>query len=187
MFCSKCGKEITGGNKFCAGCGTPVEAESTVNEETVQTSEPVYAQMCTPTSPVIVVKKSKKPIIIGIAAGILALIIVIVSAFLISGNMGKKKLQKELLKDWERVENSGKTYYTLVLDFDDDEIDYLFDSTYVDKEIASYDYKVVSSDEIYVEELRKTIKIKFNKDKTMMTFTPALTSTEKSENWFNLD
>ena len=27
MFCRQCGKEISSGSKFCAGCGTPVTAE----------------------------------------------------------------------------------------------------------------------------------------------------------------
>ena len=34
MFCTKCGKEINPGAKFCAGCGTPVEANSTTNNQT---------------------------------------------------------------------------------------------------------------------------------------------------------
>ncbi|MDE7114752.1 MAG: hypothetical protein K2O57_11360, partial [Acetatifactor sp.] len=56
--------------------------------------------------------------------------------------------------------------------------------------VANYDYKVVNKNTIKV--LRygnkwETITVEFNKDKTMMTVRPALTSVDSVEYWFNLD
>lgn len=45
-FCTKCGRELTAGNKFCPGCGAPVPAD-TVNQGTVPTQGgmPAYSEM----------------------------------------------------------------------------------------------------------------------------------------------
>ncbi len=210
MFCSQCGKEMENTNSFCPYCGQPVaEAQPAPAYENTQMPNeyPQSAPQETPAqypqgqpSPYQQVnyvpqyttqpapKKSNKGLILAIVLPCVAVFIVI--AILLSSFIGKgsekAQLQKQLLRDWSRVESNDGTYYTLRLDFDDDEIEYIFDSTYVDRTIATYEYEVVSGDTIRVEGFG-TVKIKFNDDKTMMTFTPSITDTQSSENWFNFD
>lgn len=199
MFCSKCGKEIIEGVRFCAFCGQPVENNAPIQSETllndVPTDEinqepvaPVYTQPVY-AAPAPVKTGPSKPLIITIiciAAAIIIAVIGIVASSIIKG-LGKGDLEKQLLRDWSRVEKTGSSsYYTLVLDFDEDEIEYSFDGTYVDDIISDYDYEIISKDTILVNGY-KEIKIEFNDEKTMMTFTPALTSTDSSENWFNFN
>ena len=73
------------------------------------------------------------------------------------------------------------------LDFSKDKIEYNFISGYswLNSTIADYDYKIISPSKIKIK--GKTYKIEFNEDKTMMTITPALTSADSSEDWFNVD
>lgn len=40
MFCSKCGKEIQAGIKFCPGCGNPVEITSNPDNGQAETNQP---------------------------------------------------------------------------------------------------------------------------------------------------
>ena len=193
MFCSKCGKEIPEGSNFCSSCGQPIGnniIEEPVKVETlndVPTNEaPVYAA---PVYTAPVKKSSSKAAVITIiciaAVIIIGAIAVLARSILL--NFGKGDLQKQLLRDWSRVEKSGgSSYYTLVLDFDEDEIEYSFDGTYVNDVISDYDYEIISKDTILVNGY-KEIKIEFNDEKTMMTFTPALTSADSSENWFNFN
>ena len=102
-----------------------------------------------------------------------------------SGSSGTTALKNELLRDWQRVESNDGTYYTLVLDFSTSDIDYNFKSTYVNETIKTYTYTVIGSNKIMVNGNTYTIKV--NDAKTMMTITPALTSTDSSENWFNFN
>lgn len=210
MFCSKCGKEIENTSSFCPFCGQPAAAAQpapTYENAQMPNEYPRSAPQETPAqypqgqpapyqqvnyvpqyTPQPAPKKSNKGLILAIVLPCVAVFIVIailLSSFISKGNE-KAQLQEQLLRDWSRVESNDGTYYTLRLDFDDDEIEYIFDSTYVDRTIATYDYEVVSGDTIKVEGFG-TVKIKFNDDKTMMTFTPSITDTEASENWFNFD
>ncbi|MBE6729321.1 MAG: zinc ribbon domain-containing protein [Ruminococcaceae bacterium] len=187
MFCSKCGKSISENVNFCHSCGQAVpslskaeEQTATLNDVPIENTEPVYAipVYATPVKP-----KNSKPLIIGIIAAACTIIIAVV-AILASSLFGSISLRKQLLRDWQRVENSSSTYYTLKLDFDDNEIEYIFDGNYVDDEIATYRYEVVGKNKIKING-SKIITVEFNDEKTMMTFTPALTSTDSSENWFN--
>jgi hypothetical protein len=49
------------------------------------------------------------------------------------------------------------------------------------------DYKIITPNKIKVDSSGKVYTLEFNKDKTMMTITPALTSIFDSECWYNLN
>lgn len=196
MFCSQCGKEMDNTNAFCPNCGhpvananpTPAEPQQAPNAYTENAPQEATVQYSYIPQPVESQKKSKKGLILAIVIPCAAVftIIVILFASLIGNFGGKAELHEKLLRDWSRVESNDGTYYTLILDFDEDEIEYNFDSTYVDRTIATYDYEVISGDTIRVEGFGE-VKVKFNDDETMMTFTPSITDTEPSQNWFNFD
>lgn len=216
MFCSKCGKEIDNSNAFCPYCGQPAATQPAVTqpitvqpavtqppmEEPPQTAPqqafqnapvqqpmPGYVPQYAPQyAPQPAPEKSKKGLILAIVlpcAAVFTVIIVLLASFIIKSSE-KAELQEKLLRDWSRVEYNDGVYYTLILDFSEDEIEYNFDSTYIDRQIATYEYEVISGDTIEVENFGE-IKITFNDDETMMTFTPSLTDTEYSQNWFDLD
>lgn len=162
MYCSKCGNKIEKESTFCGKCGKALNKNKTTKKLNFSFVK-------------------NKLFIIPCMVVIVAIII-----FLIIFNMGKSNLSSNLLRDWTRVEtgDSGSTY-ELELDFSKDKIEYNFISGYswLNSTIADYEYKVISPSKIKIKD--KTYKIEFNDDKTMMTITPALTSTDDSENWFN--
>ncbi len=55
MFCLNCGKVIPDGAKFCAACGTPIQAEGENAPEAIKISEPVVtpAEPVVPAAPVV--------------------------------------------------------------------------------------------------------------------------------------
>ncbi len=191
MFCKKCGKSIADNNKFCVYCGEKVTGVTT---ETFQQNQPVQtalggAQFVQPV-PNYQVNSRKSPVWIPIVivSAVLVVVIAMLSVFFITAQAGKANLKKELLRDWSNVEkSSGSSYYTLRLDFSDDEIEYTFESQYINRTIATYDYEIVSKDTIKIENRNEEYTIEFNDNKTMMTITPALTSTDSKEYWFNFD
>ncbi len=97
MFCKNCGKELSDSAKFCNGCGTPTDAQPSV-QPPVQPQEPQpqqytqtqqynqpqqYAQTQQYAQPQSAPKKkkSKAGLIIGIIAGVIFTIIVLVAVF----------------------------------------------------------------------------------------------------------
>lgn len=111
------------------------------------------------------------------------IVIIIVLVYSIVFNIGKSNLSNELIKDWSSVETGDSgTLYNVELEFSKDKIDYNFISSYafLNNTFKTFEYKVVSPSKIK----DKTYKIEFNEDKTMMTITPALTSTDDSEDWY---
>ena len=127
------------------------------------------------------VKKGKKKIIAIIAS---CMVVVLVACFIING-IAKTNLKKELMRDWENVEGSSGSYYTLKLDFSEDKIKYIFDSYYIYDTIATYKYTVISGNKFKIDGEDTVYSVEFNKDKTMMTIRPALTSSDSVEYWFN--
>ncbi len=165
MYCKKCGAELPNDSTFCINCGGKLDNVANPTSINVQNKT----------------KKNKKTIF-----SIVLVVAIICGIFVAYNEIGKANLKKNLKKEWSRIES----YITLVLDFDDDEIDYNFESgiAWLDSTIATYDYKVISSNKIKVKHkgynYETTVTIEFNDDKTMMTMTPAITSTDSSENWF---
>lgn len=92
-------------------------------------------------------------------------------------------------RNWERIEQSenGDSYYRLQLDFSDNDVDYNFKSFYLSEKISTYDYQILNGKTIIFTSdygYEQEIIVTFNDEETMMTFTPALTSSENEENWF---
>lgn len=163
MFCSNCGTHLSDDSDFCSNCGASVLKENS--------SQPAL-------------RKNKKTKLIVIVA---LCLVVSLCVGVISNQVGKSNLKKQLLRDWERVESNEGTYYTLKLDFSEDKIVYKFDSFYYDTTISTYNYTIISKNEFQIDGRSAVYRVKFNEKKTMMTITPALTSTDSSENWFNFD
>ncbi len=185
MFCTKCGKELPEENLFCTGCGAKVggeETEAAPAETLAATTAEETAEMATemPVEAPVVKSKKKGKAIIAVVIGI----VVILCAWLAISLIGKASLHKQLMRDWERTESTDGLYYTLQLDFSEDEIGYNFDSLYYDDQLATFNYQVVSGNKFKIDGRDDVFKVEFNDDKTMMTITPALTSTDASENWF---
>lgn len=163
MYCSKCGNKIDKGSTFCGKCGKPINNETNNNSKGSKLS----------------ILKRKQIIIPFI------IVIIIVLVYGIVFNIGKSNLSNELIKDWSRVETGDSgNLYKVELDFSKDKIDYNFISSYafLNSTLTTFEYKVVSPSKIKIKD--KTYKIEFNEDKTMMTITPALTSTDDSEDWY---
>lgn len=212
MICPKCNNEIPDAAKFCSFCGAPVETtveeniqtpamenaveeniqNSFENQQQFQQGNPEILQNSFVNQPVTPIppQKKKVPAIVFVLIPLIFIggIVFVISTIL--GFVGKANLHNQLQRDWSRTEHSDSSYYTLVLDFDEDTIEYNFDSTYdwIDTTIATYKYKVISSNKIEITRdsgITSVIEIEFNDDKDMLTMTPALTSVDSSENWFN--
>lgn len=189
MFCPKCGELISDGSVFCSKCGERIISGMAAEEnETVFSNGGdtvvVGAVIDEKASSLVIHSKKKKSIIIAITT-----VVIIAVAILVIQAVGKSNLKKQLLRDWSTVEVSDGSYYTLELDFSENEIEYNFGSAYswLNSTISTMEYKVISPSKIKVLDYDRVIEIEFNDDKTMMTCTPAITSTDISETWFNLD
>lgn len=96
-----------------------------------------------------------------------------------------------MTREWQRVEGENGTYIICVLDFSEDEIEYRLETGYswLDTTVDTYDYKVVSGNiikvNIYGDEW-ETVTVEFSGDKDMITVSPALTSVDDEEVWFDL-
>jgi uncharacterized membrane protein YvbJ len=183
MQCPYCAKTIPNDSTFCSECGVRIES---VTEESPIIFDHAASTISNKKTGYFHLLKSKKVIIPIIACIALFLCLATLNEY------GKANLKKELLRDWLNIitEDNG-TIYKLVLEFSEDKFDYNFESaiSWLDTTIATYDYKVVSPDKIVIAEsgYEREITIKFNDEKSIMTVTPAITSTESSEDWYNLD
>ncbi len=85
--------------------------------------------------------------------------------------------------EWSRVESESGSYYELVLDIEDGEIKYRFESWLLDSTISTFDYTIIGPGMIIVD--NKWNEIVFVKiDGDMMTIEPSLTSGDSKEYWF---
>lgn len=166
MYCSKCGTQLPEDSDFCTNCGSKILKETTVVQPKTQTK---------------MTGRKKTVAIIAVC------LVAVLGVWVLINEIGKANLKKELMRDWETVEVDGGSYYSLELDFSDDEIEYNFESFYIDDTIATYKYTVISGNQFKVDGRDTVYTVEFNDDKTMMTITPALTSTDASEYWFHFD
>ncbi len=179
MFCLKCGEVISDDSKGCSVCNASV-LESDNGEQAV-----VYASQGAKDldKEKNIIKRKLSPKIIGIIAGVIILAIIGLSV----NGFQKSALRKELLRGWLDTENS----IIKVLDFSEDKVEYRLETGYswMDTTVAKYDYKIISGNKIKIKRFGKyeTFTIEFNDEKSMLTISPAITSTEKDEKWFNLD
>lgn len=164
-ICLKCGEKLPDDSSYCVKCGTKIE-DNQLNKKTKK------------------IPKKK----IGIAIGIVLMIIMV--GFIINA-VQASNLKKELMRDWQNIEGEDGSYILCILDFSEDKIKYRIETGYswMDTTIGTYEYKVVNGNTIKVKQYGEweKVTVKFNDDKTMMTVTPALTSVDEKEQWFNLD
>lgn len=187
MFCLKCGELIEDKNAFCPKCGEKTcKNNTTTGKEKATVIVPTVVYTENPKN--VILQKSSEYIgkkLIGIVTAVLVFVVIILVILF----MGKANLKKQLLRDWFTVESDNGSYYTLELDFSDDVIEYNFESAYswLNTQISTVEYKIVSGNKIKILDYNQIVEIKFNDDKTMMTCTPAITSTDLTEFWFNND
>lgn len=178
--CPRCGQILPGNARFCAECGMQL-GEAPWNNQAFSPAPP----QTVPQQRSFLQRHGKK---IGIAVAVIAAVLITVFAV---NAIQASNLKKQLQRGWSRVEGDDGVYIECILDFSDDEITYRLEPGYrwMDMTVATYDYKVISGNKIKV--LRygdwETVKVEFNKDKTMMTVTPALTSADREECWFRVD
>jgi hypothetical protein len=206
MFCEKCGTQLEDGKTVCPQCGFDagsVKKHSEAAEgaavgaaasEASKEEQKTAAEATAPAGDAVafgegVPVQVKKPLFKKLAFIIpVCIVLVAAIAFCAYWFGGKAALKKQLLKDWYYAdETSYGTSYMLELDFSDDSVEYNFVSVYITQTIATLDYKVFAPNKKSYGPYDRVITISFNSDKTMMTFTPAMTSTDSSEYWFNLD
>ena len=81
MYCPKCGKEIPDGSKFCTSCGSAVNTENTVHQDT-NVPPPIYNNTpinnLSPAQEILNKSSKFKKKYVGIAVAVVAVIIVIV-------------------------------------------------------------------------------------------------------------
>lgn len=87
---------------------------------------------------------------------------------------------KEFEDEWSRVESDGGSYYELVLEIDDGEIEYYFDSWLLDSKIATFEYTIMGPGMVVID--GQIINVKMEDDS--MKLSPAITSPDKYEYWF---
>lgn len=177
MFCMKCGEAIPDGSGSCPKCGFNLNMES--NDQAV-----IYAfQEETLDSGNTPAKKRSRTLKIAVAAiaSVLILFIGISAA-------GRAILKKQLVKEWYDMEGS----LIKVLDIDDKEIEYRVETGYkwMDETLSTYEWKVVSGNKIKIKiagNIYKIFVVKLDKNKNVMTLTPALTSLDEKEIWIHID
>lgn len=94
-----------------------------------------------------------------------------------------------MTNNWERPEmtDSGSSTYYLKLDFSNNMVDCKFDSVFISEELSTYSYEILDGETILFTSdygNDQEITVTFNEDQTMMTFNPALISSDFVENWY---
>lgn len=180
MFCIKCGEAIPDGSVMCPKCGANINED--VSEQAVvyasQKSEDITSDNTT-----IQQKQSPKK-----AVGIIIACLCVVAVFLVVSSIGKANLKKTLVKEWYALDGS----IIKVLDIEDDELEYRLETgiSWLDSSLGTFDWKVSSGNQIKVNRYGdeyETYTIELNDDKTVLTISPAFTSTDESETWYYID
>ncbi len=208
MYCSKCGALLNDTDIFCSVCGTKIEGEiveQSVNQQStpvanVDEAVPFTAPVGIGTenqvpypSPVVPTVQTKKKFPFAVVIPIVIfLAVAVVAAIFITNSVGKNSLHDELMRDWSRTEVDNDSYFTLELDFSEDECEYKFESYFFDETLSTFDYEIVSPDTVIFyydgnHSNGKEVTIEFDDEKEMMTMTPAITSTDSCEYWYNFD
>ena len=180
MFCIKCGEVTLDDSKLCSVCNKSVGEVDDSEQAVVYASQSVKDSV--PKKKIIKKKPSPK------ITGFITITIILAIIGLTVNEVQKSNLRKELLRGWVDVDDS----ILKVLDFSDDKVEYRLETSYswMDTTVGTYDYKVVSGNKIKIKmfgDNYETYTIEFNDEKSMLTVTPAITSTDKEEDWFNFD
>ncbi|WP_031555494.1 zinc ribbon domain-containing protein [Lachnospira multipara] len=182
-FCSKCGEVIPDDSVTCPKCGIVIK-EQEEHAVIYASQEKNSAETVITNNKKKINKKTKIAIFVIIGIALLSVI-----TFFSINEIGKASLKKQLLRDWMDIDDS---LVKKVLDFSDDKVEYRLETVYsiYNSSLGTFEYKVISKDKIKIkltDDKYITYTIKFNDDKSMMKVTPAITSTDPEEQWFNLD
>lgn len=166
--CTNCGEKLPDDSAFCTNCGAKIDESEKMKVK--------YNFL----------KKYRYKMIIGIC-GIIGMLVI----WFIVNSIQISNLKKELLRDWYKVEGEESSAILCVLDFSDKEVEYRLETGYswLDTSIANYEYKVISKNKVKIKQYGKwkTITVKFNDDKSVMSVSPAITSNDYTEIWVNTD
>ncbi len=171
--CFHCGEKLPSDSVFCVKCGIKVDGTAQSNEAPVK-------------APNFFAKNKKK-----VGMGVIGVVAVLLVLFIVN-TVQASNLKKELMRDWQTVEGEDGVYILRVLDFSEDEIEYKLETAYawLNRNVATYEYKVIRGSKMKVKiygDNWETVTVEFNDDKTMMTVSPALTSGDAEERWYNFD
>lgn len=160
MICEKCGVILPDGLEYCTNCGALLDIE----EEESRSLKP---------------NKFFK-----ILFSIILIALVSFGAYKVTGHIRMNMFHDNMICRWRRYSEDG-----IVSEFNISEstIEYVVEYGSARKTLAIFDYDVVSPDEIIVSDRFEVYKVKFNKDKSKMTITPAITCNKSSEDWFYLE
>jgi len=198
MFCKNCGNQIDDTAAFCPNCGTKNEGTAAPEAPAYEApaapapEAPAYEAPVAPEAPAPKKKGFKKwllAIIIPAAVIVIALILILCFA-----GGGKGQLQDELMEGgtWIRADEE---YDALLLEltFSEDTIEYAASGIYVDlrEVVAEIPYEVVDEDTILLTEWDREVDVTVEYDPSdgtrTLTCTPALTSTDSIEWWFQFE
>lgn len=182
MFCLNCGEAIPDNSKVCPKCGNNLEEGNESTQEAI-----IYAQA--PNEAIVVdnnspVKKGKLFPKILILVAVVTIVVVLVLAIYL---WQITTLKKTIAKEWYALNDS----IVKVLEFDDDKVEYRLETGYrwLDTTLFKESYKVNSGTSISIQRFSdkwSTYTVQFNEEKTIMTVTPAITSTDASEQWYDI-
>ena len=180
MFCLKCGEAITDGSKICPICGAIFE-ENDSEQAVVYASQKNIDAVPAETGK----QKKKIPIIL---ISVVSIAVCIAATFLIIFQIGKTSLKNDLVRNWYAIDGS----IIKVLDISNDTIEYRLETGYswLNTTLGTYDWKVTSSNTIKIKrfnDIYETFTVEINDQKTILTITPAITSTDPIEVWYNID
>lgn len=182
MFCLKCGEAIPDDSKVCPKCGdNPREGTNQAGE---QEEAVVYAAQESAAASISSVEKKSLSKRLWAILGAVALVAVLVFTIYAVQTTSLKEI---LMKEWYDADGT----ILKVLEFDDDEAEYRLETgyTWMDTSLFREKYKVVSGDTFRIQRFGdkwETYKVEFNDDKTVMTVSPAITSVDASEKWYDL-
>lgn len=213
MYCVHCGKEIENDSRFCEYCGKKVPEELVQQEQ--QEYTPVYSvqpqildyeqPMPLPEKPV-AKKKNKKGIVLAVAAVALSIILVTVLAIILPTVLssdssdenpslpatgGESDLQSDLMLNWAKEGTLSQLYYNYAVEFSLDFTDGILTCKYTDAgeetTFTAFRYEIIDHNQIRRQGTGAVYTITVNKEKSTLTISPAITTTEASEVWYCKD
>lgn len=116
-------------------------------------------------------------------SGLIKLLSVVMAVALVIYGCSYCSFVQNFENEWSRVESGSGSYYELVLDIEDGEIKYSFESWLLDSTISTFDYTIIGPGMIVVDnKWNQIVFVEINGD--MMTIEPSLTSGDSKEYWF---
>ena len=172
LFCSNCGQKVSESKNICINCGAKIEEGASfclncgikLNNDSSSTMS----------------SKKGKWLKVVILCGILVL------AYIGYNTISKARLESKLEGEWRRY-NDG---IRLILDFDDDSIQYDMSYSYTNTTITVMEYKAKDSNTIQVyydfggSQWDREIDVSFSDNGNTVKFSPAITNSDDSETFY---